>query len=101
MVLNTVIFFYYERHMFSSSDKITGTADAVIILGASVKGNQLSQTVQDRVETAIQLYQTKKVPKILISGDGDPTKFYNEVKAINRYVINRGIPPADVFLDFN
>lgn len=100
LVLNTVIFFYFERHMFSSADEIPGKADAVVILWASVKGNQLSQVVQDRVEAAIQLYLDKKTPKILISGDGDPTQFYNEVKAINRYVINRGIPPADVFVDF-
>gem|GEM_PF-5449051 len=29
----------------------------MIILGASVKGNKLSQIVQDRTETAIQIYQ--------------------------------------------
>lgn len=87
--------------MYSSADTITGQADAVIILGASVQWNQLSQIVQDRAEAAIQVYQQKRAAKILISGDGDDAqKYYNEVASINRYLINRSIPPADIFVDF-
>jgi len=87
--------------MYSSVTDLTWKADAVIILGASVKGNKLSQIVQDRTETAIQIYQEWKADKILISGDGDDEQnFYNEVTSINRYLINRSIPPADIFVDF-
>lgn len=55
--------------------------------------------MQDRTETAIQVYQEGKADKILISGDGD-AEDYNEVTAINRYLINRSIPPSDIFVDF-
>lgn len=64
-----------------------------------MKGNKLSQIVQDRTETAIQVYQQGKADKIIISGDGDDEN-YNEVAAINRYLINRSISPADIFVDF-
>ena len=60
LLVNTFIFFYYERFMYSSADSISDQADAVIILGASVQWNQLSQIVQDRAEAAIQVYQQKK-----------------------------------------
>lgn len=102
LVVNSVIFFYYERHMYSSIDNLSGNADAVIILWASVKGNQLSQIVQDRAEAAITVYQAKKAAKIVVSwdGDSDPEHYYNEVTAINKYLINRSIPPADIFVDF-
>ena len=86
--------------MSASPDSLPWRADAVIILGASVKGNKLSQVVQDRAEAAIQVYQQKKAAKILISGDGSTWKSYNEVDAINKYLINRRIPPADIFVDF-
>ena len=99
LVVNTIIFFYYERYMVAEITNLEGNADAVIILGASVKGNKLSQIVQDRTETAIQVYQQGKAEKILISGDGDDEN-YNEVATINRYLINRSIPPADIFVDF-
>lgn len=86
--------------MVTSPNQLEGKADAVLILGSSVKGNQLSQIVQDRVEAAIQIYSDGKASKILISGDGDDPTYYNEVKSINTYLLNRSIPPADIFVDF-
>lgn len=85
--------------VYNASD-IHGTGDAVIVLGSSVHGNQLSQIVQDRVEMAIQVYQAKKAEKILVSGDGkNNDKYYNEVISIRRYLLNRGIPLKDIFVD--
>lgn len=87
--------------MFADVTDLPEQADAVMILGSSVRGNKLSQIVQDRVETAIQIYQAEKAEKIIISGDGDSSQqYYNEVASINRYLINRGIPPIDIFVDF-
>lgn len=99
LVVNTIIFFYYNSEIYSDIDDLPTGSDAVMILGASVKGNKLSQILQDRAETAIQVYQAKKAAKILISGDGDPEDFYDEVATIKKYLINRGIPPHIVFVD--
>lgn len=87
--------------MFTSVVDLPEKADAVMILGSSVRGNKLSQIVQDRTEAAIQVYQQWKASKIFISGDGDSSQqYYNEVASINRYLINRSISPADIFVDF-
>lgn len=99
-MINTFIFFFYDKYISTSPESFSDEAEAVIILGSSVQGNQLSQIVQDRVEAAIEVYLEGKAAKILISGDGDDAKYYNEVKSINKYLLNRGIPPADVFVDF-
>lgn len=49
---------------------------------------------------AIEVYEEKKAEKILISGDGDSKDpYYNEVKTILTYLINRGIPVDAILLD--
>ncbi len=72
--------------------------EAVLVLGASVQWLQLSPILQDRVETAIQLYKSQKTKKIIISWD-NTKKYYNEVDAMYNYIINRGIPAEDIITD--
>lgn len=78
--------------------RITTPLDITIVLGASVEWLQLSPILQDRIETAIELYQAKKTKKIFISWDNGK-KYYNEVDAMHNYLRNRGIPEADIITD--
>lgn len=73
-------------------------ADVAIILGAKVFDDRLSHILIDRTETAIELYNAKKVNKILISGDHG-RKDYDEVNAIKNYLLEKNIPSEDIFLD--
>ena len=47
---------------------------------------------------AIKLYEAKKVSKILVSGDNS-TDSHNEVNPVRLYLISKGIPDEDIFLD--
>jgi SanA protein len=74
-------------------------AEVALILGASVKPNkEMSDIFRDRVDTAIKLYENKKVSKIIVSGDHGK-KYYDEVEAAKKYLLEKGIPPDDIFLD--
>lgn len=70
-----------------------------IVPGARVyaDGNP-SPVLADRLETALELYRSKKVERILVSGD-HRTDRYDEVNAMHRYLIERGVHPDHVFLD--
>jgi SanA protein len=73
--------------------------EVVIIPGASVLSNgELSPILQDRADLAIQLYDAKKVLKILVSGDNGSLS-YNEVTPVHNYLVLNGIPEQDIFLD--
>jgi SanA protein len=75
------------------------SAEVVVIPGASVLANgQLSPILQDRADTAIALYRAGKVFKILVSGDNS-TLSHNEVTPIDNYLLAKGIPAQDIFLD--
>lgn len=72
---------------------------AVLILWAKVKRDDLSQILEDRVQTALKVYNADKVYKILISGDNG-SKYYNEVWAIAKYLKKKWINTGDLFLDY-
>lgn len=74
-------------------------AQAAIVLGALVyPDGRVSPMVADRLEAAYGLYRAGKVQKILITGDHGQVE-YDEVNTMRRYLEQKGVPPADIFLD--
>ncbi len=70
-----------------------------IVFGASVSfSGSLSPILRDRMNGAVDLYNRKKVIKLLLTGDNS-TVDYNEVQAMRRYALVKGIPDADIVLD--
>lgn len=74
-------------------------AKVAIVLGARVLPDKsLSDILKDRTLTAIELWESGKVEKILVSGDnGD--KYYNEVVPVQKFMLERGIPEEVIYLD--
>ena len=74
-------------------------AYTAIVLGARVySSGAVSPVLMDRLDTGVELYQAKKVNKLLLTGDHGQNS-YDEVNAMREYVVNKGIPPEDVFMD--
>lgn len=71
----------------------------VIVPGAAVlRSGALSAVFLDRANAAAVLYQAGKAQKILVSGDNS-TLEHNEVDPARKYLVSRGIPEADIYLD--
>ena len=84
----------------------TYTADSsparpvAIVFGAGLRRDGTPTTVlQDRVETAAELYAEGKVRKLLMSGDNRYVN-YNEPEAMRRYALQLGVPDKDIVLDY-
>ncbi len=76
-------------------------AQAVLVPGAAVyRSGALTPAYLDRVDTAYALYASGIVPKILVSGDGSG-EGYDEVTPARNYLLGRGVPPEDIFLDYD
>jgi SanA protein len=73
-------------------------AEAAIVLGASVSGGEPSPILIARADTAIALYQAKKVSKILVTGDNGALD-HDEVTPVRKYLIDAGVAAGDIFLD--
>jgi vancomycin permeability regulator SanA len=72
--------------------------DAIIVLGAFVSENQPSPVLEDRLLYAYRLYEAKKAPKILVSGDHGQHE-YDEVNTMKNWLIQKGVPRENIFLD--
>jgi vancomycin permeability regulator SanA len=74
-------------------------AEAILILGARVYSEtSVSPMLHDRLEQGLELYRAGKAPKIVVSGDNGQEE-YDEVNAMKRFLVDRGVPEEDIFMD--
>ncbi len=73
-------------------------ADAAIVLGALVWGDEVSPTLAQRLEMGYEVYAAGKAKKIIVSGDHGRIE-YNEVNAMRKYLMEKGVPKEDIFMD--
>ena len=72
--------------------------DAILVLGAGIWGDKPSPMLEDRLLTAISLYEEGVSPKIIMSGDHG-RKDYDEVNLMKNFVKEKGIPSENIFMD--
>ena len=74
-------------------------ADCILALGCRVYASgSMSPMLRDRVQLALDVYNTGVSDKLLMSGDHGRTD-YNEVQAMKDYLIENGVASSDVFMD--
>ncbi|MDR3600788.1 MAG: ElyC/SanA/YdcF family protein [Desulfosporosinus sp.] len=74
-------------------------ADAILVLGAYVTPDgTVSPMLNDRLIVAQELYQKGKAEKLIVSGDHG-RKDYDEVNAMKKFLMARGISDQDIFMD--
>ncbi len=71
-----------------------------IVFGAGLQRNgRPAAVLYDRVATAVELYHTGKVDKLLLSGD-NRFEDYNEPGAMRSVALELGVPDHDLVLDY-
>jgi SanA protein len=106
VILSILIIFGLEAYIQKETSNLIYSeiteiprAKTGIILGASVYSDgKLSPILKDRVETAYKLFELNKIENFLVSGD-HKSDDYNEVNAIENYLLKKGVPPEDIILD--
>jgi SanA protein len=98
VAVNATIYVSSRSYIYESAADAPH-AQAVLIPGAPIYASGvLTPIFTDRVERAWELYQAGKVSKILVSGDNG-TANHNEVNPVRNYLVAKGIPEKDIFLD--
>ena len=73
--------------------------DCIIVLGAGVRADgSMSDMLRDRMDRAIELYQSGVSGKLLVTGDHGRVN-YDEVNTMKEYAVSCGVPSSDVFMD--
>ena len=74
-------------------------AEVALVLGALVAPDgRPSAMLADRLDAAAALYRDRRVDRILVSGDHSRLD-YDEVNAMRRELVRRGVPDRDIFTD--
>ena len=97
VVVNAGVYLSSRSHIFKEITDVP-VAETVLIPGAAAGGGELSPIFLDRINLAVRLYEAQQVSKILVSGDNS-TLEYNEVNPVRLYLLEKGIPDEDIFLD--
>lgn len=103
---NAVEYFGNANKIEDASTAITNatssgeTYDCILVLGASVYSDGTpSGILQDRLDTAIKLYNAGLAPKIIMSGDDESDSSYDEVTNMKAYAVAQGVSSEDIFCD--
>lgn len=89
----------YSLEDFENSDVSLAHYDAVIVLGCAVWSNGPSPMLADRLRTAAAVYKTGCADYILVSGDSEFPEDYDETGAMKAFLIEEGVPEADIKCD--
>lgn len=74
-------------------------ADIAVVLGARVYSNgTLSLALSDRLQTAVDLFESKQVQSLLVSG-ATGVEGINEAHAMRKFLITAGIPEDRILVD--
>lgn len=99
ILLTRIIFLGKASTQTFSKDNVPARPVA-IVFGAEVKKDGTPSVVlRDRVETAVALYESGKVEKLLMSGDNRFVD-YNEPESMRRYALALGVPDTNIVLDY-
>ena len=68
------------------------TEDAVVVLGAGVRGDQVTRTLQRRLDTALDYAAKNPAALVVVSGGQGPQETVTEASAMRDYLTAHGLP---------
>lgn len=98
LAINYYVVFSVKNQIVIDDYSNLNDIDCVVVLGAGIWGDRPSPMLEDRLDTAVDLYQKGIVSKIIMSGDHGHNN-YDEVNVMKQYAIDQGVPSSDIFMD--
>ena len=90
-----VAFLYF----YGTDDNATYDEDAIIILGAGVKGERLSLTLKYRLDKGLEYIALNPDAKIIVTGGMGPGEDITEAEAMRRYLVSQGIDNSRIIIE--
>ncbi|KIC03492.1 membrane protein [Flavobacterium sp. JRM] len=73
--------------------------DVGIVFGAGINGDKPSTYLKDRLDAGILLYKSKKINKILLSGDNGSDE-HDELTVMKNYCFENGVDTTKIYVDY-
>ncbi len=99
VLFTSLIQLYTSFSIFDKIEELPKTHRVAVVLGAKLDKKGRPQVyLKDRLDAALQLYCEGKVDAIMLSGEKKNENF-NEIDAMEKYILDAGIPLKDTYLD--
>lgn len=99
ILLNIYIILCTKKYIIDKSALSDSKKDFAVVLGAGLtKDKKPSLVLRDRLDGAIILYENSLIEKIIVSGDHKGEE-YSETEAMEKYLLDKGIPKDKIFRD--
>lgn len=76
---------------YGNADNADFSEDAVIVLGAGVRGDRVTYTLQKRLDTAIEYINKNPSAYIAVTGGMGPQETVTEGSAMRKYLLENGV----------
>lgn len=91
-----LIIFVSFIYVYGNIDNVTYDEDAVIVLGAGLRGENVSSHLKNRLDAAIEYHEKNPDALIVVSGGQGPDELISEALAMERYLTEHGIPKEKI-----
>ncbi len=93
VVLTLFVTFLY---IYGSIDNVDYEEDAVIVLGAGIRGEKVGENLKNRLDAAVDYHSENPNVIIAVSGGQGRGEDITEALAMERYLIEKGIPKENI-----
>ena len=91
LTISFLVIMFLVSGELKSNDEQVEDIDFVVILGAGLDGTQLSKTLKQRLDQAIEFLNHNEEIRIILSGGQGPGEAISEAEAMGEYLIRNGI----------
>ena len=95
LLLGILCFFF----TYGKTDTVTYREDVLIVLGAGIKGEEVTVDLQRRLDSAFCYYEKNKDVLIVVSGGQGPDEGISEALAMKKYLTAKGIPEEQILME--
>ena len=78
--------------IYGATEDATYQEDVIIVLGCGIRGEQVTESLRQRLDRAIDYYYENPDAIIVVSGGQGPQEDISEALAMERYLLSKGIP---------
>lgn len=98
LILGYYLFTAFSIYSFSKKDQ-TQKADAAIVLGTAVWGDEPSPVFKERIRHGIWLYEKQYVDFLIFTGGKAEGQKYSEAEVARKFAIENGVPENKIFAE--
>lgn len=85
---------WYEGNVDSGD-----TADVIVVMGAAQYDGRPSPLLEERLSTALKLWNDKRAPLIAVTGGKQDGDRFTEAEAGRRWLTDRGVPSSSIVME--